>query len=70
MYQPSQRARARFAHSQESWEALWDGGVFEKGTVKVESRLRKRVAGLGDSLVGEETAGDIRYLLDWCVTRV
>ncbi|KAG2051628.1 hypothetical protein BDR06DRAFT_889242 [Suillus hirtellus] len=28
-----------FAHSPESWSSLWDGEVFEKGTVKVETEL-------------------------------
>ena len=33
--QPSQR----FIHSPDSWKELWDGGVFEKGTVRVEAEL-------------------------------
>jgi hypothetical protein len=28
-----------FSHSPESWSSLWDGEVFEKGTVKVETEL-------------------------------
>ncbi|KAG2146167.1 uncharacterized protein EDB93DRAFT_1286561 [Suillus bovinus] len=28
-----------FNHSPESWSSLWDGEVFEKGTVKVETEL-------------------------------
>jgi len=30
-----------FCHCPESWIELWDGQVFEKGTVKVEAELRK-----------------------------
>ena len=33
--QPSQR----FCHSPDSWKELWDGEVFEKGTVRVEAEL-------------------------------
>ncbi|KAJ8509376.1 hypothetical protein ONZ45_g8455 [Pleurotus djamor] len=29
-----------FCHSPQSWEELWDGQVFEKGTVKVEAVIR------------------------------
>ncbi|KAH9914998.1 uncharacterized protein B0H18DRAFT_112110 [Fomitopsis serialis] len=29
-----------FCHSPKSWAALWDGGVFTKGTVKAEAELR------------------------------
>jgi hypothetical protein len=32
--------RSIFCHSPQSWEAMWDGEVFEKGTVKVDERLR------------------------------
>ncbi|KAG0704926.1 hypothetical protein DFH29DRAFT_909282 [Suillus ampliporus] len=30
-----------FAHSTESWNVMWDGEVFKKGTVKVEAELRE-----------------------------
>lgn len=30
-----------FCHSPESWEELWNGQVFEKGTVKVEATVQK-----------------------------
>jgi hypothetical protein len=49
--------RKIFCHSPQSWEALWDGEVFEKDTVKVDERL-----------VHVEEA-DI-YFLFWSVTRV
>ena len=33
------RGEKAFNHSQESWKELWDGKVFEKGTVTVESAV-------------------------------
>jgi SAM-dependent methyltransferase len=30
-----------FCHSPESWKAMWDGEVFEKGTVRVEAEVRE-----------------------------
>ncbi|KAG1745263.1 hypothetical protein EDB19DRAFT_480557 [Suillus lakei] len=30
-----------FAHSAGSWTAMWDGEIFEKGTVKVEAELKQ-----------------------------
>ncbi|PIL24450.1 hypothetical protein GSI_14204 [Ganoderma sinense ZZ0214-1] len=57
----------RFAHSPESWAALWDGQVFEKGTVRVEAVLRE-VERPGD-LAG--VSGDTKsYNLCWSVTRL
>lgn len=53
-----------FGHSKDSWEAVWDGGVFEKGTVKVETRWKKRVEEI------QEIQGSPTWLLDWCVTRL
>ncbi|OJA12713.1 hypothetical protein AZE42_02869 [Rhizopogon vesiculosus] len=47
-----------FAHNPESWVALWDGEVFEKGTVKVEAELR------------DGGAGSYRELMFWSVTRL
>ncbi|KAG2036752.1 hypothetical protein BDR03DRAFT_1000264 [Suillus americanus] len=51
-----------FAHSAESWVAMWDGEVFEKGTVKVDAQFKEISEGVG---------GDERYpLLYWSVTRL
>ncbi|KAG1823536.1 uncharacterized protein BJ212DRAFT_688031 [Suillus subaureus] len=51
-----------FAHSAESWTAMWDGEVFEKGTVKVDAQFREISEGVG---------GGERYpLLYWSVTRL
>jgi hypothetical protein len=50
-----------FAHSPESWAAMWDGEVFEKGMVKVEAEFREV----------STVAGSDRYpLLYWSVTRL
>ncbi|KAI0707592.1 hypothetical protein C8Q76DRAFT_799936 [Earliella scabrosa] len=56
-----------FCHSPDSWVELWDGQVFEKGTVKVDVDLkeddRKDLSHLGYS--------DIKfYVLVWSVTRL
>ncbi|KAL0959906.1 hypothetical protein HGRIS_011571 [Hohenbuehelia grisea] len=54
-----------FCHSPESWTELWDGQIFKKGTVKVETELRP--LNKKDSL-GE--LGPVFYLLFWSVTRL
>ncbi|OJA11840.1 hypothetical protein AZE42_04056 [Rhizopogon vesiculosus] len=35
-----------FAHSSESWIAMWDGEIFEKGMVKVETEFREVISDL------------------------
>ncbi|KAG2142473.1 hypothetical protein DEU56DRAFT_794667 [Suillus clintonianus] len=51
-----------FTHSAESWTAMWDGEVFEKGTVKVEAELRQTSVSVGS---------DEHYpILFWSVTRL
>ncbi len=56
-----------FCHSPESWTALWDGDVFEKGTVRVGARLvEKQRRHLKD---GVPTIG-MRTFLEWSVTRI
>ena len=54
-----------FYHSPESWADLWDGEVFEKGTVRVEARLA--------SMTAETTLGRLQnefWFMEWSVTRV
>ncbi|EMD41566.1 hypothetical protein CERSUDRAFT_128429 [Gelatoporia subvermispora B] len=59
--------RSLFCHSPESWAALWDGEVFEKGSVEVETRLVPvDVSRLG--LASNE--GVTMYRLLWSVTRL
>ncbi|KAI0053446.1 hypothetical protein FA95DRAFT_1481572 [Auriscalpium vulgare] len=70
----------RFTHSPESWADLWDGEVFEKGTVRVETELRKMEQDSLNSAIaavhGEErakameTEGFKFYWLTWSVTRL
>jgi SAM-dependent methyltransferase len=51
-----------FAHSAESWTSMWDGEVFEKGTVKVDTQFKEISEGVG---------GDERYpILFWSVTKL
>ncbi|KII89875.1 hypothetical protein PLICRDRAFT_159089 [Plicaturopsis crispa FD-325 SS-3] len=49
-----------FCNSPESWKELWDGTVFEKGTVKVDTELTE----------AERDAGQKVFILQWSVTRV
>ena len=57
-----------FCHSPESWEEMWDGVVFEKGTVKVEALLVEKHSRmmLPDGAVGQKPI----FILEWSVTRV
>ncbi|KAG2142471.1 hypothetical protein DEU56DRAFT_911155 [Suillus clintonianus] len=52
-----------FAHGPESWIAMWDGEVFEKGMVKVEAELRRETYG---TAVTEGRP----FSLVWSVTRL
>lgn len=47
-----------FAHTPESWIDLWDGEVFEKGTVRVEAELR------------DGGVASYHELMFWSVTRL
>ena len=53
-----------FYHSPRSWEALWDGEVFRKGSVEVEARLIEHRVRNG--VLGEVTY----WFMDWSVTRL
>jgi hypothetical protein len=53
-----------FCHSSESWEALWEGQIFKKGNVKVETKLVERT----NTLVGGP--GVVVHWLVWSVTRL
>ncbi|KAI0356234.1 hypothetical protein OH77DRAFT_1495580 [Trametes cingulata] len=50
-----------FCHSPDSWRELWDGEMFEKGTVKVEVRLVDHIG---------PTPGTKIYIMQWSVTRL
>lgn len=57
----------RFCHSPESWAKLWDGEIFEKGTVKVDATLQKYdLTRLG----GDDVPGREFHLFSWCLTRL
>lgn len=51
-----------FAHSPESWMAMWDGEVFEKGMVKVEAEFKEV-----STVVGSDEPYPLLY---WSVTRL
>ncbi|KAF9446312.1 hypothetical protein P691DRAFT_804387 [Macrolepiota fuliginosa MF-IS2] len=53
-----------FCHSPESWKELWDGEIFEKGSVRVEAKLIERERRSTDR------PGFIRHWLVWSVTRI
>jgi len=59
---PNPRGEYIYCHDVDSWHALWDSMVFEKGTVKVTSVLNER------PLRPSET--DKRYTMLWTVTRI
>ncbi|EMD35851.1 hypothetical protein CERSUDRAFT_52912 [Gelatoporia subvermispora B] len=59
-----------FCHSPETWEAMWDGQVFNKGTVKVEAVL-KPLDAKERARLEMEVEGDVQlYNMLWSVTRV
>lgn len=62
---PNSHGIKMFCHSPESWIELWDGQVFQKGTVKVDARLvpmeRKDLNFSAEAKF---------YLLVWSVTRL
>ena len=56
-----------FCHSPDSWTRLWDGQVFEKGTVTVDVQIVDRThKRLKDGALVDVT----NLYLDWIVTRV
>ncbi|KAF7762654.1 hypothetical protein Agabi119p4_9247 [Agaricus bisporus var. burnettii] len=57
-----------FCHSPETWVNVWDGGVFEKGAVKVEARIVDW-ASFGGGPNSEGGVQKISALL-WSVTRL
>lgn len=56
----------QFCHSPSSWEALWNGVVFPKGSVKVETRLVDFNYDVGLRLKG----GLAPKRLEWAVRRI
>lgn len=53
-----------FYHSPESWSALWDGEIFEKGTVKVDTRL------VGYTRWAVNGSRENFWFMEWSVTRI
>jgi len=56
-----------FCHSPESWKELWDGQVFEKGTVKVETHLHRITDRAIEMVAG---TSEVVLFLVWSVTRL
>jgi len=56
-----------FHHSPESWQELWDGQVFEKGTVKVEAHFTSSSKEPQDANINTEWR---KGRLVWSVTRL
>ncbi|KAI0322175.1 hypothetical protein OF83DRAFT_1167835 [Amylostereum chailletii] len=61
-------AREGFAHGPDSWRELWDGEVFAKGTVKVETELKE--VDSRELKFGEFPEGFKSYLFIWKVIRL
>ncbi|EAU85563.2 hypothetical protein CC1G_06276 [Coprinopsis cinerea okayama7 len=57
------RLQKMFCHSPESWKEVWDGGVFKKGTVQVEARLRPTEVPMPQGL-------EVLMMMDWSVVRL
>lgn len=55
-----------FCHSPGSWQELWDGQVFSKGTVRVDARLREEERPDLDMTL----SNDPYVVLEWSVTRL
>lgn len=56
-----------FCHNAESWVAMWDGVVFEKGTVEVWAKLIDHKRQDLEQVLGERTQA---YVLAWHVKRL
>ena len=56
-----------YCHSPETWTDLWDGEIFERGTVRVDTKMKaldaQEAAALGTGLLTFP-------LLEWSVTRI
>ncbi|KAI0056563.1 hypothetical protein BV25DRAFT_1832101 [Artomyces pyxidatus] len=57
-----------FCHSPESWTELWDGEVFEKGTVRVETELVEMSTKELEKICSNPLSSV--YLFTWSVTRL
>lgn len=65
---PNPRGEYIYCHDPDSWRALWDGVIFEKGTVEVNAELVERP---WRTLDAEQPASeeDRRYMMVWIVQR-
>ena len=66
-WRPAEGTRMN-CHSPESWVEMWDGEVFEKGTVRVEATLKE--VQREDLRHVPNAPGTKFYLLVWSVTRL
>ena len=68
-FQPSiaRRDHHLWCHSPESWTELWDGNVFEKGVVKVQTKLVQRERRI---LQPDAPQSATITILVWSVTRL
>ena len=62
--QMKENGRQMFCHSPATWTNLWDGQVFEKGSVKVQSYLLQIPFNI------EESPAQYKTLLIWCLVRL
>ncbi|PBK67606.1 hypothetical protein ARMSODRAFT_889090 [Armillaria solidipes] len=60
----AQRTVNMFCHSPESWQSLWDGEVFPRGTVRVDVSLQETER--PDMIILNSSVK--QYLLVWCIT--
>jgi len=57
-----------FCHSPVTWAQLWDGEVFEKGVVNVQTKLVQVVGNFGGR--GDQVPAQTTTLLIWSITRL
>jgi hypothetical protein len=60
------RGQTVFLQSPETWREMWDGEVFEKGSVEVVTDLRQFER---TTLVKELVRDSIVYRMEWCIRR-
>ncbi|TFK40028.1 hypothetical protein BDQ12DRAFT_680236 [Crucibulum laeve] len=60
-----------FCHSPETWKELWDGQIFKKGSVRVDTKLDKLLRLREDSPYTTASEKKVEtYILSWSVTRI
>ena len=62
------RGQTVFLQSPETWRELWDGQVFEKGTIEVETDIAEFERATSTALKGLNMGSKV-YGMQWCIRR-